>query len=237
MYFSVVAPTPGRERDAAFEWACGAYAEHQWLWRFFPAQAGTRRDFLFRRQDVEGFPRFYVISKRQPRANGSAWQVMTRDYAPDVEAGARLHFDLRANPVVTRSIDGTMKRHDVVMDEKKRLLRARGLSHWEDWNPARSMPDGRADPPPPLYDLVQRTCIDWLKARAGVLGFAVDENDVVAEAYQQHRGKRDQLQFSTVDFVGELIVTDREAFARTLLEGVGRAKAFGCGLLLVRRSG
>ncbi|OYW26417.1 MAG: hypothetical protein B7Z51_10100, partial [Methyloversatilis sp. 12-65-5] len=32
-----------------------------------------------------------------------------------------------------------------------------------------------------------------------------------------------------------LIVTHRERFAQTLQEGIGRAKAFGCGLLLVRR--
>jgi len=67
--------------------------------------------------------------------------------------------------------------------------------------------------------------------------FALDETALTVAAYQQHGGKRDQLRFSTVDFSGELVVTDTERFANALLGGVGRAKAFGCGLLLVRRTG
>jgi len=42
------------------------------------------------------------------------------------------------------------------------------------------------------------------------------------------------LRFTTVDLPRELVVTDAERFAITLASGIGRAKAFGCGLLLVR---
>ena len=41
--------------------------------------------------------------------------------------------------------------------------------------------------------------------------------------------------FSSVDFVGDLEITDVEKFTKALFGGVGRAKAFGCGLLLIRR--
>ena len=40
---------------------------------------------------------------------------------------------------------------------------------------------------------------------------------------------------STLDFEGELRVTDPEAFLSALSNGIGPAKAFGCGLMLVRR--
>src|SRR4051812_27824544 len=123
MYFSLITPTEGRERDAVHEWASGPYVEHQWLWRFFPAPEGTPRSFLFRRRDVGEIPRFYVVSKRAPLKQGSAWNIQTRDYAPALEVGARLRFDLRANPVVTHSHDGKRGRHDVVMQEKRRLLK------------------------------------------------------------------------------------------------------------------
>ena len=53
-------------------------------------------------------------------------------------------------------------------------------------------------------------------------------------AYEPHGGKRGRLRFSTVDLTGELVVTDAARFATTLASGIGRAKAFGCGLLLVR---
>ena len=235
MYFSLITPIPGLERNAAHEWLDGSYGEHQWLWRFFPAPPGTARDFVFRRQDVEGLPRFYVVSQRRPASVTGAWEVQSRDYRPQIPAGSHLRFELRANPVISRSSGGGAKRHDVVMDAKLRLLAARGLPNWEAWRPDRTTVDGLPDPRPPLYELVHQTCADWLSRRAVRHGFSLDESSVNAAAYQQHLGKHGHLHFSTVDLAGELTVTDSGLFAAALVTGIGRAKAFGCGLLLVRR--
>lgn len=234
MYFSLITPRPGFERKAAQEWLGGAYIEHQWLWRFFPSPAGTERDFLFRRRDVDGLPRFYVVSQRLAKSESDAWQIQCREYRPQVPTGARLSFELRANPVVSRSGEHGAKRHDVVMDAKKRLLTARGLPKWEAWGADRTTTDGQPDPPPPLYELVHTTCVEWLVNRAEQNGFALDESTISVSAYQQHGGKRGQLRFSTVDLAGDLVVTDAARFAAALSGGIGRAKAFGCGLLLVR---
>lgn len=235
MFFSLIEPHPEQLRGAAHEWIESPYAEHQWLWRFFPAEPGSPRDFLFRRSDKDGAPRFYVVSQRPAQTTSAAWRIQSRPYAPAVPVGARLRFELRANPVVSRSVDGKAKRHDVVMEAKKRLLEARGLTRWSDWIPDRRDPDGNPDPRPPLYALVQLSCADWLGKRADELGFIADADSLVVEAYQKQRGgKKGQLQFSTVDFRGNLTVTDAERFARTLQKGIGPAKAFGCGLLLVR---
>lgn len=43
------------------------------------------------------------------------------------------------------------------------------------------------------------------------------------------------ISLSTVEFSGALTVTEPDAFNRALLRGIGHAKGFGCGLLLVRR--
>lgn len=236
MYFSLITPRPGQERSAAHEWLGSAYGEHQWLWHFFPAPDGTERDFLFRRRDSGDLPRFYVVSKRPPQSGGTTWQVQTREYAPKVEAGMRLTFDLRANPVIAHSIDGKGSRHDVVMHEKKRLLQARGLPNWEAWSADRTTADGAPDPRPPLYELVHRTCTEWLKGKAERCGFTLEESRLDIAAYQQHGGKKGQLRFSTVDFSGELAVSDPDQFTTALRSGVGRAKAFGCGLLLIRHT-
>lgn len=227
MYFSLITPTEGRERDAAHEWASGPYVEHQWLWRLFPAPEGKPRDFLFRRRDVGEIPRFYVVSKRPPLPQSTAWNIRTRDYAPALEIGARLRFDLRANPVVTpHAHDGKRSRHDVVMQEKKRLLRERGLARWQDW---------QDDDKPALYEIVRKTCGAWLRSRASRLGFQVDEESLAVDGYQRHSEKDGRLRFSTVDFSGELTVINPTAFAVALRDGLGHSKAFGCGLLLVRR--
>ena len=45
------------------------------------------------------------------------------------------------------------------------------------------------------------------------------------------------LTFSVLDLEGELEVTDPALFLRSLAAGFGRAKAFGCGLMLIRRAG
>lgn len=226
MYFSVITPEPGREIAAAHEWMRGAYDEHQWLWKFFPAPNGSARDFLFRRSDLGDAPRFYVLSKRQPEATSQAWCVRTREFAPRLETGDELQFELRANPVVTVSSNGKSKRHDVVMQEKKRLLQQRGYARWDDWR------DGDR---PSLYALARETCGRWLIERGERLGFSVDGQNLSVDAYQQHRGKKETLRFSTVDFAGTLTVRDPAVFTGALCTGVGHAKAFGCGLMLVRR--
>jgi CRISPR system Cascade subunit CasE len=65
----------------------------------------------------------------------------------------------------------------------------------------------------------------------------VDDDTLRAEGYEQHRGKSGGLRFSTVDFSGTLEVHDPQALQRALFSGIGHAKAFGCGLLLIRPIG
>ena len=226
MYFSLISPSPGHERAAAHEWALGAYEQHQWLWRFLPAPPGSPRQFLFRRHDAEGMPRFYVVSAGRPQSPSAHWQVISKTYDPQLGEGDALQFELRANPVVTlRSSDGRAARHDVVMQEKTRLLREHGLTHWAEW---------RSPERPALSDLVQRCGVAWLQARAELLGVVFEVDGLRADGYAQHRGKGGGLRLSTVDFSGRLRVCAPDRLRDALFAGVGHAKAFGCGLLLVK---
>jgi len=232
MYFSLMTPDPNRAREAIHERLHGPYADHQWLWRWFPAEHGTPRDFLFRRHEHEGQARYYVVSHRPPAEQGGSWQVQTRDYAPQLQAGERLSFELRANPTVRHGHDGKSKRHDVVMNAKKKLLAERGLARWQDWE---------GSDRPAAQDVIQSACTKWLTRRGERLGFSIDAERVQVQAYDTHQERQTQkdrdLQFTTVDFSGELTVTDAVSFQSALMDGIGSAKAFGCGLLLVRRAG
>lgn len=233
MYFSLITPTPGMEREAAIEWAKGPYEQHQWLWRFLPAEAGTQRDFLFRRRDGENnAPGFYLLSQREPVSVSSAWLVQPKLFNPKITEGQKFAFDLRVNPVVTHSADGKSRRDDVVMHRKKQLLAARGLKRWSDWSDL--------DPEKPsLYDLVQESCTHWLDRRAEACGFrlvdAEDGKQLRVDGYLQHRADKKDIRFSTVDFSGVLEVLNPGLFAKSLFQGIGKAKAFGCGLMLIRR--
>lgn len=231
MYLSTLTPAPGHERAAAYQRIHDdAYGDHQWLWRLFPAAAGTPRDFLFRRDEIDRLPRYHLVSAREPVTPGDAWILRTRPYDPTLEAGDRLLFDLRVAPTVRHQRTGRSQRHDVVMDAKKKLLERHGLSKWGD------LPDEER---PALYQLAQDATLDWLSRRGRErAGFELDEATCSVRSYLQSgsvdRAERD-LAFSSIDVSGELTVRDPEAFKCVLARGIGSAKAFGCGLMLVRR--
>jgi CRISPR system Cascade subunit CasE len=227
MYFSLITAAGDQALPAAHERMDGPYADHQWLWHWFPAEVGTPRDFLFRRQDAEGPPRFYVVSERAPLPRLGAWQATTRAYVPQLKAGESLQFELRANPTVRHDRSGKSSRHDVVMEAKKKLLAERGFQRWAEWTEDR----------PVLHAVIHEACAHWLERRGSTSGFEMDSNSLMVEGYAQHREKRGgELRFTSVDLAGRLIVTDPTSFQSVLLQGLGRAKAFGCGLMLVRRN-
>ncbi|WP_103975974.1 type I-E CRISPR-associated protein Cas6/Cse3/CasE, partial [Methylovulum psychrotolerans] len=87
----------------------------------------------------------------------------------------------------------------------------------------------------------------WLKKQGERLGFEllVDDDGLSKlqnSGYLWHglpakaKKKEDKPGFSTVDFCGELEITDVQKFEQALFQGIGRAKAFGCGLLMIRRT-
>lgn len=82
----------------------------------------------------------------------------------------------------------------------------------------------------------------WLLARAQRCGFTLAEDtfDVVHTEWKRFRksgGGGHEVILRTATFEGLLTVSDSERFKRALLSGIGRAKAYGCGLLTVARSG
>ena len=83
---------------------------------------------------------------------------------------------------------------------------------------------------------------NWLGKQGKRCGFvlAVDENDLSKlqnSAYQWHAlpEKGRHAGFSSIDFTGELQIVDVDRFRQALFKGIGRSKAFGCGLLMIRR--
>jgi CRISPR system Cascade subunit CasE len=197
------------------------YGEHQLVWRWFGGQ-GVARDFLFRREQQGHWPFFYVLSRREATDPSGLWEIETRPFAPKLAGGEVLSFVLRANPVRVRKVSDdpgvkARRRDDVVMDLK------------------RTHRDGR--PCPPLQDMVQEASAAWLAERAESCGFKVES--LRADGYRQQRwhkpGKGQPITLSTVDFTGLLRVVDPQVFTERLFQGIGPAKSFGCGLLLVRR--
>ena len=201
------------------------YGQHQALWKLFDVAKEERTDraeFLFRTENKDHLPVFYLLSQRQPRDHARLWDIESKPYQPDIRVGNRLAFKLRVNPVVTRAGEAgsRSKRHDVVMDAKRQM-------NWK------HLPEGQR---PTLASLAQKAGENWLRAREERLGCKFDDAAVHADGYltwRKHSAK--SIELSMLDLEGCLTIVDPARFTDALLKGVGPAKSFGCGLLLVRR--
>jgi CRISPR system Cascade subunit CasE len=76
----------------------------------------------------------------------------------------------------------------------------------------------------------------WMSRKAETHGFEVLEGSLSVGAPIEERFYRDGTlgKHMGVDFQGVLKVTDREKFKRAFVEGIGSAKAFGFGLLMLQ---
>lgn len=75
----------------------------------------------------------------------------------------------------------------------------------------------------------------WLMTRMDKNGFmlAMDDFAVVQRAQQKFSRAQKTVTLSTATFEGILTVSDAMLFQKALIGGIGRAKAYGCGLLTV----
>lgn len=220
MYLSRI--TPFRRGDRMHRLVAlagkGPYGIHQALWRLFDNGTNTPRDFLYRQTGEAHALGFYVLSAREPGTDEDLWIVESKRFQPRLDSGQRLRFSVRINPVVKRRDDNRrQQRHDLVMDLKTQD-RTAGVERTQ-------------------AERVQSAALAWMEQRQERNGFALDSGTIVAQSYRQlrFRGKGGRvICLSTLDCEGVLKVEDAEQFQKTLENGLGPAKAFGCGLLLIR---
>lgn len=77
--------------------------------------------------------------------------------------------------------------------------------------------------------------IDWLRSRQARYGFELEQVDLADYKPLEFLRNGRPIRLGTVAFVGMLKVTDADLFRSALLGGIGRSKAWGCGLLLCKR--
>lgn len=186
--------------------------DHRAVWSLF-ADAERERDFLWRKEQGRG--RYMILSRREPDRGSPIFHVDSRPFDVALSPGDDLAFHLRVNATVSRKAGpGRGKRHDVAMD----LLR----THPKGDRGAHREP------------LAERAARNWLAAHAE--GFELTA--LMLERYDTHEIPRQgrPARFGIFDLAGRLRVTDPDAFLARMAQGFGRAKAFGCGLMLIRRA-
>lgn len=81
----------------------------------------------------------------------------------------------------------------------------------------------------------------WLLARAEANGFALEKDNFDVSHIEWYRFRKGnsghRVVFLAVTFDGVLQVTDAEKFRQALINGIGRGKAYGMGLLTVMQGG
>lgn len=193
---------------------------HHLVWSLFADGTERKRDFLWRETRAG---EFFVLSARHPEDRHGLFEIdEPKAFAPALESGDRLRFSLRANPVIRRRHPSNRRsvKHDVVMDALR--------SH------------GKGERAAHRLAAMQKQGLTWLTRQGVRSRFEVHSADIVVDGYDQHRisraGSMPPMLYSTLDFEGVLTVNDPAVLVPAITHGFGGAKAYGCGLMLIRRA-
>ena len=217
---------------------------HRLMHSLFAADGRNEpRDFLWR-DDESGS--FYILSKRHPPQDHPLFEIdPPKIFAPALSAGDQLRFSLRANPTVSRPLDSfrTQQRSSDMKKSRKTAHDDVVMDAIKDLDPPK-----RADARSKAIQSAGRKWLENQGVRCGFsLGLAPDHDDPNAgpdplriDGYRVLRPPRarrsSQMRIGVVDFEGVLTVTNPEQFLSALTVGFGRAKAYGCGLMLIARA-
>lgn len=193
-------------------------AAHSLVWALFADGPDRSRDFLWREMRPG---EFLILAARPPVDQHNLFELEFKPFVPVLCPGQRLGFDLRANPVISvpekRGQRG--KRHDVVMHALQQVAQSERAE-------AREI-------------AIRDAGASWLTRKAELGGFSIDPDRLYIDGYDKVRIPRDgtgAIVFSIMNFQGVLTVHDPERFLASVGRGFGAAKAFGCGLMLIRRA-
>ncbi|HKS45440.1 MAG TPA: type I-E CRISPR-associated protein Cas6/Cse3/CasE [Amycolatopsis sp.] len=209
----------------------------------------TSREFRRDYADIHQMHRtvmsvFPDVTEGQParQAHGVLWRLDTaqRGFALYVQSQTKPDWVLLANgylsePAQIRDLQPVL---DAIQPGRKlafRLVANPTRSIHQEGNPGQR---GRGKRVPHRKPDKQ---VEWLARQGERHGFVIPiaangQADVAPSSTPTLRGHKNDATFITVEPVrydGHLIVTDPGTFTRALLDGIGRAKAFGCGLITV----
>ncbi len=206
--------------NARKPWSSKIYDSHQALWQLFDDHPDRKRDFLFR--EIAPFS-YLCLSQRAPKDRNGIWSITSKPFIPKLACGNRLLFSLRVNAVrKTRDEKGRQLRHDIVQHARIKL-QAEGIAPEE-------------IPPRPI--LAQTEGKAWFLNRQESFGLAIEEETFMVEGISRHtfyKKKTGKGQLNILDMRGFARVTDTHRLMQTIEKGIGPAKGFGCGLLLIQR--
>lgn len=190
-----------------------SYAWHQAIWKCFSGEPEKKRDFLTRIEEHSECFTAWVLCRTKP--SRPEWcpqdRYELREIAPSFLSHRFYVFDLIANP--TRAL--------VCRDENGQpLLKKNGKRR-----------SGKRVPLIHEDDLRS-----WLERKATSGGFRIDSSKPleVGKMSESHFSQKNNKAYhGRVQFRGTLEVLDQKQFEHTYYSGIGGAKGFGMGLMLL----
>lgn len=197
-----------------------AYDWHQAVWKAFPhldRQRNERRD--------EGTPRFFLTRLDEDHRRGGFRLYILSATAPKRPGWCPDHEEnWSSKPIAQRFLEHVRYRFSLRANPTKKLnpKGPDGLRHGQ----------GKRIPLRELKDLY-----GWIERKAMATGFEVEYGSLrIIPRGLQHFAREKECTLGTlgaVDFEGSLRVLDHNVFKRAFANGIGSAKAFGFGLLLL----
>jgi CRISPR system Cascade subunit CasE len=188
------------------------YNLHCTIWQLFPDMADSKRDFLFRIEKTEKNIGVHILllSIKEPTAGASNIQLLTsKPLSYQFNQGQKLRFHLRANPVKT------------IKDVQRGTYTRKGKTYTKTCRV-------------PLTKEEEQKM--WLvrKLKQSVnIEFQLVQPEPVLYFRKEKENRSGKIQ--PVLFDGILTVIDTQLFTDLIANGIGHAKAFGCGLLSVAK--
>lgn len=200
-------------------------AMHAAVMSCFPkSRAADAGRVLWRIDNTDDGVFVYIVAQLAPDwtalAEQAGWPdsraTLTKEYQSfidSLERGQHYSFRLTANPTHSARLtpDGPLKR-----------LGHLTAGHQEEWLLRRSRDNGFEIP---LISNSSETEQDSERA------LQISQRRVLTFPRKNSEGRVDKVTITQVEYEGVLIVTDPDLLAAALCKGIGRAKAYGCGML------
>ncbi len=202
-----------------------AYSLHQFIWSLASENKSQKRNFLYRVEydEFQKIKHIYVLASTCIKAQDNIQIKTSSKFQPQLHKGDPLFFKLRANPIIKRKIDGQAKEYSVVMDMKHQFEKS-GKNYLDQYS---------------LSGLIHEAGSKWLMRKgADNHGFRIEPSELRIDNFREFSVSspgKNKYKLRTLDFEGILTIIDPVSFVNALFSGVGSAKSFGCGLMLVKR--
>lgn len=210
------------------------YHAHQIVWKAYPGHTGGDRPFLFSLDRYGSHYSLLVQSSVPPDWSflEDDADVSQKSVNPEqVPTGTSLRFFLRANPTVDRKGYPDGKTRRVAVGTNPELVFKQMGS-----------PEKTPMEPSAVARWRDKELKAWLQRHGQRSGFRIVEDEVITGPIvsrkivrtENGRPKGRPMIFHEVEFTGLLQVEDMDAFKDAWSGGIGRGKAFGYGMLMIR---